>query len=330
MSAETTPAMPEVDSGMSEADAASEILKRMGVGNESPTEDEPEEETPSEEGQEATPDEEGEPEEEAEESDDIEIDVAGEKYKLPAALTEQAKTIEAKVKEIEAGATRKFQEASDLRKVAETQTEHAKQLAQLSQAEVDLLADARTVERRLQQIMSIDTSALAAQDPVQLAQLTAEVQRLQYAQAQIAANLQQARDQSKAKAGEAEQTRMNYLGEWSKKNIPGWSAEYSQTLLEFSVKELGADPAALRNVMSEPVLKALHLAYKGWKVSTTDPKAKQQVAPSKTLKPGASGQAKTKAQQGAETANRRFGQTKKVDDAAEAIFARMQARQRRG
>lgn len=312
---------------MNEAEAASEILKRMGVGSEPPANGEPEDEPQQTEPEEGAPKAEDEPEEQPEESEDVEIDVAGEKIKLPAVAAEVARKVEAKVKEIEAGATRKFQEASELRKVAEAQTEHAKQIGQLSQQEVDLLADQRTIDRRLQQILSLDTTALYEQDPAQLARLTAEAQQLQFAKQRVEAALQQAQGQKQAKVQEHEATRFKYLSEWSQKNIKGWSDEYSQTLLEFSVKELGADPNTLRSVMSEPVLKALDLAYKGWKVQTAVPKDKQVVA-TKTLKPGATGQTKSSALQAVESANRRFGQTKKVDDAAAAILARMNAKRR--
>jgi hypothetical protein len=327
MTQETTPQSAEVNSGISEEAAASEILKAMGVGNEPPAEAE-EPEQPQEEQPEGDADPEEEPEQpEAEESEEVEIDVAGEKFKVPAALKEQAERIQAKAKEVEAGATRKFQEAADQRKLAESQVEHAKAIAQVSEQELELLANQRTVQARLHQILSIDSNALAETDPVTLTKLNAELMRLQAASQQIDAALNQTRTTRKAKEDEAVTARMSHLGEWSKKNIPGWSDDYSQTLLEFSVKELGADPLALRNVMSEPVLKALHLAYKGWKVQTTDPKAKQVTA-TKTLKPGGSGQTKTSAQQTAETATRRFAQTKKVDDAAAAIFARMTAKRR--
>jgi hypothetical protein len=326
MTQETTPQVAEVESGISEEDAASEILKRMGVGtDDTSTEEQSTEETESTEADEATTEETEEAEEEStEESEEVEIDVAGEKFKLPAALKEIGEKVQAKAKEVEAGATRKFQEAADLRKFAEAHNEHAKQLTQLSQVEIGLMADQTAIGRRLNQIMSIDVAALSEQDPAMLARLTAEAQQLQFAQSQIGQKLDAARaDSSKAKDA-AVQQRMDYLGGWASKNISGWSADYSQALLEFSVKELGADPTALRDVMSEPVLKALDLAYRGWKVQKADPKAKQ-VQSSKTLKPGATGQVKTTGQKTVETTTRRFAQTKKVDDAAAAIFARMQS-----
>lgn len=327
MSEATTPAAPEVQQGISEDQAASELLKRWGASEDTPPVEETTEEAEESDGQEATTETTEEAEEEPQASEEVEIDVAGEKIKLPAVAAEVARKVEAKVKEIEAGATRKFQEASELRRVAEAQTEHAKQIGQLSQQEVDLLADSRTIDRRLQQILSIDTNALYEQDPAQLARLTAEAQQLQFTKQRIEQSLKQVQDQKQGKLTEAETAKFKYLNDWSAKNIKGWSEDYSQALLEFSVKELGADPQALRNVMSEPVLKALDLAYKGWKVQHTDPKGKQ-VTSTKTLKPGASGQAKSSAQQAVETANRRFGQTKKVDDAAAAILARMNAKRR--
>lgn len=312
---------------MTEDAAASELLKRWGATEQaSPEAEEPAEAEP-EQADEAT---QGEDEAatEAEENDEsVEIDVAGEKLKLPAAAKEVAERVQAKVKEIEAGATRKFQEAAELRKVAEAQTEHAKQLSQLSAAEVDLLADKRTVDRRLQQIMSIDTSALADSDPVALTRLNAEFNQLQLAQKRIDESLAGVRAQSQEAQTQAMGQRMQYLNEYASKNIKGWSEDYSRTLLEFSIKELGADAEALRNVMSEPVLKALDLAYAGWKVRQAEPKAKQVVA-TKTLKPGAAGQMKSNALQVAEKANRRLGQTGKVDDAAAALLARMSAKRR--
>lgn len=327
MTQETTPGFQEVEGGISEDAAASEILKRMGVGSEPPAEvDEPEQ--TEDEQPEGDAQSEEEPEDtETEESEEVEIDVAGEKIKLPAQAAEVARKVEAKVKEIEAGATRKFQEAAETRKLADAQLEQAKAIAQVSEQELELLSNQRAVNARLQQILSIDSNALAETDPVQLTRLNAELMRLQAASQQIDAAIQQTRHTRKQKEGEAMSARLNHLGEWSKKNIPGWSDDYSQTLLEFSVKELGADADALRNVMSEPVLKALHLAYKGWKVQTTDPKAKQ-VTTAKTVRPGGTGQSKTSGQEAVEKANRRFGQTKKVDDAAAAILARMSAKRR--
>lgn len=329
MTQETTPAQQEVQAGMTDEQAASELLKRWGGTEQTPPEEDQPEEAEQTEADQVKPEAEDDAEEVTEESEEIEIDVAGEKIKVPAAAAEVARKVEAKVKEIEAGATRKFQEAADHRKFADAQIERASAIAQLSQQEVDLLADQRTIDRRLQQLLSIDTSALYESDPASLARLTAEAQQLQFAKQRVDGALQQARDQSKAEKGKAESARLTHLQDWAKKNIPTWTDDYSQTLLEFSVKELGADPQALRNVMSEPVLKALHLAYKGWKVQNTDPKAKQVPSGTKTLKPGAAGNTKSNAQATADTAMRRLAQTNSTDDAVAALLARSNVKKRR-
>jgi hypothetical protein len=327
MTQDTTPGSPEVPSGITEEQATQAILEKMGVRDEPPAEDEPSEEPEQTEGEEPSPDAEEPEEEEPTESDDVEIDVGGEKIKVPAAAAEVARKVEAKVKEIEAGATRKFQEAADQRRVADAQLEQAKQISELSTQEIDLRADLRMVERRLSQIPALFQQARAEQDPVKLTELNAEFNELSLAKGQLDAALKTAQEQKGGKLTEATQARLSYLQDWAKKNIKGFDDTYSQTLLEFSVKELGADPKALVQVLSEPVLKALDLAYKGWKVQQTNPKDKQVVA-SKTIKPGAAGQVKTNAQEAAKRATNRLRQTGSVDDAAAAILARMNAKRR--
>jgi hypothetical protein len=332
MTQETTPAPQEVEAGLSEADAASELLKRWGATEQTPTEEPESTEEPEQmEAEEAKPEAEEEAEEQPEESEEVEIDVAGEKYKLPAQLAEQAKVIEAKVKEIEAGATRKFQEAAELRKVAEAQTEHAKQIGQLSQAKVEHLADLRTIDRRLQQLASMDINAIAESDPAMLARLTAESQQLQFARGRVIDAIQQTSASEQQVVTKADAEKIARMQTWAEKNIKGWSGEYDNALMDFCVKTLGADKQTMVGVLlkgGEPMLKALDLAYKGWKVQSTDPKAKQVVA-TKTLKPGAAGQVKSNAQATAETAMRRLAQTKSVGDAAAALLARSNASKRR-
>ena len=80
MNMQTTPET-EVSAGMTEDQAAEEMLKRWGNEEESP---EPEAEEQAEEEQpQGDADSEEESEDEGEESDEVEIDVGGEKFKLP-------------------------------------------------------------------------------------------------------------------------------------------------------------------------------------------------------------------------------------------------------
>lgn len=323
MTQETTPLNGEVEASYSEDGAASELLKRWGA------EPQAEEETTegpeqAEQTEEVDAPAEESTEEESEESDEVEIDVAGEKFKLPNVLAEQAKRIEAKVKEIEAGTTRKFQEAAEIRKVAEARLQQVDQLQKFATDNAELLADHRAVTKRLAALEAADASQFDAE---QLARLNHEYLQLSGAKQRIEAAYQanyqkatQAREQGRAQE-------LDRLGQWATKNVEGWSAKYSEELMDFAIKELGADAEALRAMVSEPVIKALHLAYQGKRVLSAKPQSKQ-VMSSKTLKPGAAGQMKTNAAKQVESASARLKRSGSVDDAAAFLFARSNVRKR--
>lgn len=329
---QTTPETQEVE--YSEDSAAAEIMKRMGVGDTPETEEKPqaqaEDQPQGDDSEQETEDntEEGESEDTEAQSEEIEIDVAGEKFKLPPAIAEQAKRIEAKAKEVEAGATRKFQEAADLRKFAESQIESVKKIQEVALEQADIISDHRSITRRMQQIEQMDFNQLAEQDPVALTKLNAEYVQLQSAKQRVEAAYHQAEAKKQQETQAQTAQRFERLEKFAKDNIKGWSNEYSNQLMEFSVKQLGAEPEALRAVMSEPVIKALDLAYKGWKLSQLDPKLKQQAQATKTLKPGAVGQVKTTAKAAVESATKSLKRTGTVNDAASLILARSNTRKR--
>lgn len=330
MSEATTPGQPEVSQGITEEAAASELLKRWGVGDTQEQEEETQaqaDDQPQGDDQEQKSTDEGKADESDAQSEEIEIDVAGEKFKLPPALAEQAKRIEAKAKEVEAGATRKFQEAADLRKFAEAQVESAKKLQEIATQNAEIIADHKNVTRRMQQIEQMDFNSLAENDPIALTKLNAEYMQLQAAKQRIEGAYQEATAKMQTESQAQMQQRFTHLQEYAQKNIKGWSDDYSKTLMEFSVNQLGADPEMLRNVMSEPVIKALDLAYRGWKISQTDPKQKQVVA-TKTLKPGANGQMKSNAVQAVEKTQQKLKKSGSVDDAAALLLARSNVRKR--
>jgi hypothetical protein len=323
MTQETTPAEQEVEAGYSVDDAASELLKKWGANPESEEESTEEVQEP-EQTEEVDAQTEETTEEEPEESDEVEIDVAGEKFKLPTVLAEQAKRIEAKVKEIEAGTTRKFQEAAEIRKVAEAKLQQVDQLQKFATENAELLADHRSVTKRIAALESLDASQLDAE---QLARLNREYMQLNGAKQRIEAAYQANYHKTTEVKQQAQAKEFERLNTWASKNVEGWSAQYSETLMDFAVKELGADPDALRGIVSEPVIKALHLAFQGHKVRTANPKDKQ-VLSTKTLKPGAAGQVKTNAAKQVESATARLKRSGSVDDAASLLLARSNIRKR--
>lgn len=329
----TTPGQPEVEA-MTEAEGAEALLARWGAREEPEQEEETQaqaDEQPQGNAQEQEAEaqaEEGESEESEAQSEEIEIDVAGEKIKLPAQLAEQAQRIQTKVKDLEAGATRKFQEAADIRKFAESQLESVKKLQEVAVKQADLIADHKSITRRMEAISQIDLAQLAEQDPVSLTKLNAEYMQLQNAKQRVEAAYQEAEAKMQQETQAQVAQRMTRLQDFAQKNIKGWSDDYSNTLLDFAVKQLGADPNALRSIMDESILKGIDYAYKGWKMSQTDPKAKQ-VLPSKTLKPGAGGQMQSSAKQTADKAMKHLKTEKNVDAAVAAILARSNLKKRK-
>ena len=324
---QTTPAMEVSETGISEDQAAQEMLKRWGSDDESPEpEDEDETSEQPEQSQDDAP-EESEESDEGSESDDVEIDVGGEKFKLPPVLAAEAKRIESKVKEIEAGATRKFQEAADLRRVAESQIEAAKQLQKVSGEQADLIADHRLVTRQLEQLEKVDWNSLVNNDPVEATRLNVQFNQLNAAKARIEQAYQGALQKSQGVQAQIDGARLQQLNEFAQKNVKGWSQEYSETLLDFSVKQLGLDAEFVRQNISEALIKGLDLAYKGWKVQSTDPKSKL-VPTGKTLKPSGNTGVKTNAAITADKANKRLQQSGKVEDAVAALLARSSVKRR--
>lgn len=328
----TTPEQQEVESnGMTEDQAVQSMLSKWAPkgddGPEDATEPEAEEEAEAEQTDEVDAQADDDTEEEGDESGDSEIDVGGEKFKIPAALAEQAKRIEAKVKEIEAGTTRKFQEAAEMRKSAEARIQAAENLQKIAHEQSDLIADHKMVERRMAALERIDVNALAENDPVQLTKLNAEYNQLQAAKQRIERQYQQTVQQSQELTTKQHQERVQALAEFAKKNIKGWSDDYSNRLMEFSVKELGFSPDALRTSINEPLMRAIDLAYQGHKVRTADPKAKQLLN-TKTLKPGSAAQSKTTAHQSYEQARKKLSKTGSTEDAAMALLARARIRKR--
>lgn len=328
----TTPDNQEVGSaGITEDQAASALLAKWGASEDAPATEEVEEDQAENQAQaddepQDDPDGSDEPTEEAE-SGDVEIDVAGEKFKLPPALAEQAKRIEAKAKEVEAGATRKFQEAAEIRKAAETQFKTLQELETITHQQADIIADHKLVTRRLEELGNVNVNYLAENDPVALTKLNAEFNQLMAAKQRIENAYQQNLQANEKAKSTVNAERMQRLQQFAEKNVKGWSADYSNKLMEFAVKDIGYDPDQLRKTVDEPLIKLIDLAYQGHKVRSADPKAKQ-VNTSKTLKPGSAAQVKTNATVTADKAFQRLKKTGNVESAAMALLARSGTKRR--
>lgn len=262
--------------------------------------------------------------EETADSGEIEIDVGGAKFKVPRTLQETAKQVEAKVKEIEAGATRKFQEAADLRKAVEVQTQAVAQIQKVAEANADLLADHRMVVRRLEQLEAVDINSVGAED---LSRMNAEFNRLQAAktriESQYAQNVQKMRDDD-AKAAQAKREHAEKI---IATQIKGWSPEYGKKLAEYAISR-GAPAEALNGISDAWMVQILDDAAYGYAMRQKTPQVTKRVAETpKTLASGSSG-TKSATVAKAEQATTRLKKTGRLDDAVMALLARSQARRK--
>lgn len=330
MELETTPGNPEVPTGITEDQAASELLKKWGASEEEASpEAEPTEEAEAEVADEATPEaeDESEPQDdneeegETEESGDIEIDIAGEKFKLPKGVAEHAKRIEAKAKEVEAGATRKFQEAADLRKAAEAGIEQAKKLSEIAHKQSDLIADHKMVTRRLAQLEQIDVAVLGQTDPAKLTMINAEYNQLMAAKNRIEQTYQTTTQEFVQADQTALKERFEKLETFAKANVKGWSPEYSEKLAKFAEGK-GLSREWLKANLNEGLITLIDAAHYAETVRTAQPVEKRVKDASKTLKPNGAGITKTATAKKADDAMQRLKRTGGVEDAAMALLTR--------
>lgn len=313
-----------VSVGLTEEQGVSELLSRWAKDDKSePEPKEAETESTEEEQPKGEAQTEEETVEDPEDSGDIEIDVGGAKFKAPKAISETFKQVEAKVKEIEAGATRKFQEAADLRKAVEAQTQAVVQLQKVAEANADLLADHRMVVRRLEQLEGVDINTI---DTDQLSRLNAEFNRLQAAKSRIEAQYGQNVQKMREENDKAQAAKQEHAEKVLSSQIKGWSPEYGKKLAEYAVSR-GAPTDALKGITDAWMVQILDDAAYGYAMRQKKPDlTKRVVETHKTLSPGSGTKSATVAK--VQQAENRFKKSHSLDDAAQLLLARSQARRK--
>lgn len=328
MTDEATPVSQEANpEGLTESQAVDSILKRWSKPEaaETSTEDAAPE-TTAETETEPSQDTQVEGESETEDAADghIEIDVGGQKFKAPKELSETFRQVEAKVKEIEAGATRKFQEAADLRKSAETQYAAVQQLQKVAEANAELLADHRMVARRLQQLEGVD---IQATDADTLTRLNAEYNQLRAASGRIEAQYSANVKTMQGEQATATRAKLEHAEKLLATRVKNWGPEKAKALAEYAVGR-GAPIEVLNGISDAWMVEILDDAAYGRQMRDSRPQITKRVAETqKTLRPGAAGHDKPGAAK-AEEAMARVRKTGNVHDAAMALLARSSARKR--
>lgn len=322
---QATPAQPEVAYSTTQ-DAADALLARFNAKSEPPaTGDESESEPPQQDEQEPSaeqPDEgTADAQEESTPVEDVELDVAGEKFKLPKALQEQAEKIQRKVKDLESGTRKKFDEAAEIRKAVEAEREQVQFIGKLATQHTDLLADMRATTREIEHLNAIDWAAASDQDPVAAQKAMARLMTLQHTQQRIGAQLQEATRQMAAREQELRSQQAARGTERLSKLIPNLSDATKQDLAQYiSQREL--TPEGKAALWDPEVVAAFHDAKKYRELMAAKPVEKRAVEAQKTLRPGTAATPTSSAKQRADEAKKRAFKSGSTDDLAAALLAR--------
>lgn len=315
---QTTPET-EVASDLNEDQAAQEILSRWTKKQTPETpEAPPEEAEPQPEQAQADAPEAEEAEPEGEDDGTFEFDFGGEKIAVPKAFQEVGEKLSTKAKALVVGANAKFQEAAELRKAVDTEKAVVADIRKIAEATADLLADHKSVSRRLQQLESIDINNV---DTDTLTRLNAEYNQLQAAKGRIEQAYQAKVSETKAKEAEALRARVAHAHAVAAREIKGWGEEMQTSLAQYAMK-MGFDAKELENLADVRMVKVLADAAYGRQMREHKTTAEKRVVTAQpTLKPGAS----VKTQPAVQKANDALSRLKRsgsVDDAMAALLAR--------
>jgi hypothetical protein len=330
---QTTPAMPEVSTGLTTEQAAQSLLARWNSRQQSADADDSESEAPeaTDDGEEPRAEQsrednadarDDEPEAQEVESTEYELEFAGSKFKLkPEDLPAKFGELQAKAKELEGGATRKFQEAAELRKSLEAEREQIQQLGRIATQHTELLADMRSTQREIEQLQGVDWNALSDSDPVTAQKAMARLMTLQNVQQRIGAQIQDARMQM-------QQSDVQMRQQWAQRGterlsqlIPNINDATKKELAEF-IGQRDLTPMGKEALWDPEVVAAFHDAMKYRAMKQAAPAEKRAVDAPKTLRPGTAATPITGQKQRVDEARKRLRQTGKTDDLVSLLLAK--------
>ena len=200
--------------------------------------------------------EEGQPEVEAVEPavEYAEIERGGKKYQVP-------KELEAEFL-MQADYTRKTQATSAREKELDVREQHIAQQAQVTEEELTERATLVNVSNELQKYQNVDWDALENEDPMGAQKHWRTFQTLQQQYGQLNHNLGQRQEHRTREAQQDIAKRIEETRTFAQKEIPGWSPEVDNKILDFT-QTMGISKEAIVQAMNPQVYKVLHLAWVG-------------------------------------------------------------------
>lgn len=322
----TTPAAPEVGpAGYSTEQAAEALMSRWESRRNAdadpepklPRQDDAEPDTTAEQSDEDDAPAEDEGATTPAESDvEYELDFGGSKYKLkPSELPTKFSELQTKVKELEGGATRKFQEAATLRKNAEFT---AKLLNQQSEA----FADLRSIDREIARIQGLDLATMSDNDPVAVQKETIRLMQLQQARTKVDGHLRQASQELTQAQSDERNAAVEAVREHARSKITGWNEQLDKALGEY-VSKVRVKGESLDALVTDPAIYEMAVkAYKYDTLQAAKPADKRAVDAPKSLRPGTAAAPNTSARSAVEAAQARMRKTGSNEDIASLILAR--------
>jgi len=332
----TTPAQPEVALN-TESDAAQALLARWGIKDESPTDDASESEAQAAEATETT--DEQQPEsgtadadgDEQEQPEEVEIDVAGDKFKFPKTLAEQAERIQRKVKDLEAGTTKKFQEAAEIRKALEVEREQVAFVQKLSNEQAELLADRVTAYREMQALapeieasQRVDWRMLPEEDRARAQWAASRFSYLKAVTENVDAKLSRASAKLADTEGAVKAARMQHGLVELTKLLPTLNDTTKKELAEY-IGSRNLTPEGKEALYDAETIAAWHDAKKYRDLMAKQPgiNKRAQAAPPPAVKATASGTKQSMQKAKAQEVSDRLRKTGRTEDAAAVLLARM-------
>lgn len=217
-----------------------------------------------------------ETEEESGEPETAEVELNGEKYKVPAALKDAFL--------MQADYTRKTQEVAETRKIAEAKLAEAESVFNVSNEVLEARAALLNVSNGLNQFQNVDWAKLEAEDPIGAMSAWRQYQQLEKARGEITGFLNEEQSKRAATAEQETANRLRETAEFARTKIPGWSPEVDAKVTAFAEAELGFTRDTLKSAYSPSVYKALHLAWLGHQsLQKQNAQPKAPAAPTKPL-----------------------------------------------
>lgn len=186
--------------------------------------------------------------------DSEEIDLDGEKYKVPKKIKDSIM--------MQADYTRKTQEVAEQRKQVEAYKAETEQSVKFQQEHLQEHAYLMSLDQQLEQFNKLDWNAIIDTDPVQALKLQQQYQGLQGMRGQVVAKITQVQQEQ----FQLQQTQFAKQMESSNaelaRDVPGWSLDLAKSLRSYGMEKGSFSEDDMNHAVRNPkIVKILNKAY---------------------------------------------------------------------